>query len=118
MPQSIDMKCPRRVEGASIFNYPETDTWRPDGTCSYCGSISAERFFQAVEDGVEISPTDKSYKAYVKLPFFAKFYFQHLSDEDKTKFIKLANEHKFNLSVPGYFYTTPYFCQKVDRDNT
>lgn len=38
-----------------------------DGNCSYCGSISPETFFDAIEQGCELGPTDKSYKVYVDL---------------------------------------------------
>lgn len=41
---------------------------REDGTCSYCGSITEERFFECADAGMKITPTDKSYKAYVDMP--------------------------------------------------
>lgn len=42
--------------------------WEADGTCSYCGSMSPDQFFAAVDAGAQITPTDKSYKAYVTVP--------------------------------------------------
>lgn len=65
------MNCPRRDEMlnpdfAKIAG--DHDDWRPDGTCSFCGSCSPDLFFQQVRAGVEIGPTDKNYKAYVDLP--------------------------------------------------
>lgn len=42
--------------------------WRKDGTCSYCGSLSPELFFKAIEDKCELGPTDKNYKVYVDRP--------------------------------------------------
>jgi hypothetical protein len=62
-------RCPR--QGESRFGGLPTEKmafWESDGTCSYCGSLSPELFFEAVERGDEIEPTDKSYKAYVKRP--------------------------------------------------
>lgn len=41
--------------------------WRPDGTCSYCGSISPADLFAAIDAGCELGPTDKDYKVYVDL---------------------------------------------------
>ena len=38
-----------------------------------------------------------------------KFYFQHLSDEQKKRFIELLNEKKLKIGVPGHFYTLPFF---------
>lgn len=89
------------------------DYWRPDGGCSYCGSMSPEEFFKAVEAGAEVGPTDKNYKAYVRGAGHghAKFYFQHLSDADKTRFIELFNTKKMKIGMPGHFYTTPFFCK-------
>jgi hypothetical protein len=34
--------------------------------CSYCGSMHPDDFMEAVRNGLEIGPTDKSYKVYVK----------------------------------------------------
>lgn len=42
-----------------------------------------------------------------------KFYFQHLSEADRQRFIQMANAKKFNLAFPGRFYVTPYFCTVV-----
>lgn len=103
--------CPRAQESGggpdSPFKPPEM-TWREDGTCSYCGSLSEDSFFQAIEAGVKLTPTDKNYKIYVdvKVHGAGKFYFQHLSDEGKTKFIELMN-------APGYFYVLPFFASAV-----
>lgn len=70
------MKCPRHED----HMFPNVvDSWRPDGTCSFCGSMSPEKLFAAIEAGKEITPTDKSYKIYVDGS--QKFYFQHLSKE-------------------------------------
>ena len=65
--------------------------WREDGTCSYCGSINTDQLFKAIEDGVEIGPTDKSYKIYLNgkdAPIVSgacKFYFQHLLGAENGK---------------------------------
>lgn len=140
--------------------------WRPDGTCSYCGSISPETLFSAIGAGAEITPTDKNYKIYVDLPnplagkpcvkgcanfeqngegwvqltaenraslplddyqrreykdgswlrvtvegplTHAKFYFQHLSREERQRFVDLYNAGKINLAFPGHFYVRPFF---------
>ncbi len=164
--------CPRRIETPAHFNrlLPESDHWRPDGTWSYCGSLSPAKFFEAVEAGCQLGPTDKSYKVYVDLPhpdpkgmrvvsaitfepdtgagsggwekvtdenrhllaesgwrgtsyiyirrcengpkIQAKFYFQHLSEAERDRFIELHNAGKLNLGFPGHFYVTPFFCTR------
>jgi hypothetical protein len=89
--------------------------WREDHTCSFCGSLSEDAFFQAIEEGVKLTPTDKNYKVYVDVQVkgAGKFYFQHLSDEGRTKFIELHNAKKLNLGEPGYFYVPPFFASPV-----
>lgn len=113
--------CPRAQENGggpdSPFLPPMNGemTWREDCTCSYCGSLSEDSLFQAIEAGVKITPTDKNYKIYVdvKVQGAGKFYFQHLSDEGRTKFIELVNARKLNLAAPGYFYVLPFFASAV-----
>lgn len=40
----------------------------------------------------------------------AKFYFQHLSDAQRKRFVELYNEKRLRLSAPGHFYVLPFFC--------
>lgn len=42
----------------------------------------------------------------------AKFYFQHLSVDQKKRFIELLNEKKIKIGMPGHFYSRPYFIAK------
>lgn len=60
------MECPRERE-IGIRSRHETH-WRADGTCSYCGSISPERLFAAIESDCMVTPTDKNYKIYIDVP--------------------------------------------------
>lgn len=64
--------CARRGESVTIRGRDDSkDFWSTrDGhrSCSYCGSISPDELFAAIEAGAEIGPTDKSYKVYVDLP--------------------------------------------------
>ena len=114
--------CPRRGESFRQTAEGElADHWRDNAhnteggkhSCSYCGSIHPDEFMQAVRDGVEIGPTDKSYKAYMKGKGFdhAKFYFQHLSREQMVEFIELLNAGNMNIGFPGHFYTRPFFIK-------
>lgn len=63
-------RCARR--GESPMRHMNGNDWwgNRDGhkACSYCGSLSPDEFFSAIEAGAEIGPTDKSYKVYVDLP--------------------------------------------------
>jgi len=160
--------CPRRVETLGQFVNEDIDEWLVRSarrTCSYCGSLQPDELFRAIEEGHEIGPTDKSYKAYVRVPNPAageqvvvrreqgpafdpmtgklrrddltdeekergsyerevmgsapdivqlKFYFQHLSTDQREKFVDLLNQGKINIGAPGYFYTLPYFCVRQD----
>ncbi|WP_293857266.1 hypothetical protein [uncultured Alsobacter sp.] len=58
--------CPRQKADGFYLGGPAT--WRDNGTCSYCGSMTPERFFECVEAGNELVPTDKNYKVYVRHP--------------------------------------------------
>lgn len=97
--------CPRQAE----TGWEGETTWHADGTCSYCGSLSPAKFFEAIEAGAEIGPTDKNYKVYVKGDSHAKFYFQHLSEDDKRHFIDLMNANKVLIGYPHHFYVRPFF---------
>lgn len=108
------MKCPRRVEGP--FKLPESDEWREDDTCSYCGSMKPDVVFALLEAGAEITPTDKSYKAYLKNPKkdngFGKIYFQHFDVEQKMRFVEMLNAGTMNIGYPGRFYVLPFFVTR------
>lgn len=45
---------------------------------------------------------------------YAKFYFQHLSGEQRTRFIQLYNEKRMRLAFPGHFYVLPFFCRRAE----
>lgn len=38
-----------------------------------------------------------------------KFYFQHLSVEQRKRFVELLNEKKLHIGMPGHFYTRLFF---------
>ena len=112
------MLCPRREEhgNTAVFNFPKDDEWGDDGTCSFCGSLSPDQFFAAVEAGAEVQPTTKSYKVYLggdhapKIHGMPKLYFQHLNEDEKKRFIDLYNG---DMNLAGRFSVRPYFCQEI-----
>jgi hypothetical protein len=111
-------RCPRRDEGPFAIDSSELDDWRPNGTCSYCGSAEPGWLMGKLEvAAVELGPTDKSYKVYLKSltpdPAPNKFYFQHLSPEQQARFIRMMNDHTLILGHPGHFYVCPYFATSV-----
>jgi hypothetical protein len=114
--------CPRAAENGggpnSPFKAPMNGemTWREDRTCSYCGSIDPEDFLKAMAEGQLITPTDKSYKAYADIPgrSFTKFYFQHLDEAQRERFIELVNARRVNWAAPGHLYVMPFFCKAVE----
>lgn len=67
------MSCPRRSESFHQHSDPEKDNFEC-GHCSYCGSLDPEVFLARLEAGdIELVPTDKSYKVYVKNVGGARF---------------------------------------------
>jgi hypothetical protein len=43
-----------------------------------------------------------------------KFYFQHLTDAQKDRFLVLLNERKLKIGYPGHFYRLPYFIRYAE----
>lgn len=103
--------CPLRHGPAGADTWITSASWPGAVTCSFCGSLSADAFFAAIEAGDQLIPTDKHDLVYVGAA--RKFYFQHFGDGHREKFIALHNETKLRLAHPGYFYVTPYFCLVV-----
>lgn len=111
--------CPRQTNEATLSSQRQHQShWRDDGTCSYCGSLSPDQFFEAISKNAELGPTDKDYKVYVSLPTHwpyprprgsAKFYFQHLNELERTRFVELLNARSLQIGYPGYFYRLPFF---------
>ena len=85
------------------------DHWRDNVRCSYCGSTKPEDFLKFIEEGGEIEPTDKSYKAYCRGVGSGKFYYQHFSEKQMSWFIELYNSQTMKVAYPGYFYVSPFF---------
>lgn len=100
--KNLKQRCPRRDESVNPDAYGDgTDTpdqWRKDGdwlTCSYCGSLHPDEFMTICREGTqELGPTDKNYKVYVaglNVRGAGKFYFQHLSEDQRREFVDLYN---------------------------
>lgn len=101
--------CPRRNENpAANLMFPDGDEWKA-GRCSYCGSMHPDRFMELVRAGSVLGTTSKSYKVYVEN---GKFYFQHLSHEQRQEFVDLYNARKVNTDFP--FNPYPFFMVPAD----
>jgi hypothetical protein len=120
--ESTDHRCPRRDENfLADQRFPGPDKWndRPGyRACSFCGSQHPDEFMAALEDGKStLIPTDKNYKAYLQTPGLSnsqiKFYFQHLSAEQKMRIVELVNDRKITFGFPGHFYTLPFFMARA-----
>lgn len=108
------MLCPRRKElgNASVFKLPEEDTWREDGTCSYCGSLHPDKAIELMSDGVQVTPTDKNYKMYLG---GQKVYFQHFEKSHIDEFIEIVNGGFARMAYPGHFYVLPFFVRRANE---
>lgn len=112
------MICPTAAEDGRVLAnlkppFNGEMVWRADNTCSYCGSMHPDAFMERLEAGdATLDPTDKSYKVYVKTQgLYGKFYFQHLSADQRKRFIELHNAGRLNMGPPGRFYVLPFFCR-------
>ena len=115
--------CPRRNEGAFT---PGPDHWEQfksngDRVCSFCGSLHPDDFLALVKTCaeipadaaynalVEIEPSDKGYKIYVKRPGVRnaseggiKFYTQHLPRHGNGNLAVSADQQdEFKRAVQG-----------------
>lgn len=111
------MLCPRRSElgDTSMFRLPAEDDYAAE-RCTYCGSMPPDLLMNFIERGlVTLEPTDKNYKIYVHADDgkWRKFYFQHLSVDQRKRFVELVNEKKIKLSYPGHFYVPPFFMSRI-----
>ncbi|WP_125936325.1 hypothetical protein [Streptomyces sp. WAC 06738] len=43
----------------------------------------------------------------------AKFYFQHLSEDQRREFVDLYNSRQMKVGYPGHFYQPPFFMRPV-----
>jgi hypothetical protein len=114
--------CPRRGGEIGPWERGENlDTWDireqmhkglQARHCSFCGSLHPDDFMRLVKEGWQIGATDKSYKAYLGSPEGrsqeTKFYFQHLSVEQRREFVDLYNAKAIRFSGGG-FYRLPFF---------
>lgn len=41
-----------------------------------------------------------------------KFYFEHLSEEQRKRFINMLNNKQISLAYPGHFYNLPFFISR------
>ena len=119
--------CPRRVgelgpweRGKGLDTWAIRDQMR---TCSFCGSLHPADFMDLIEQGWVVGPTDKNYKVYLSGPAMrdqAKFYYQHLSGEQRARFVELSNnaalgiDPAMHIGDPGYFYVQPFFMRYED----
>lgn len=71
-----------------------------------------DAFMLRVAAGDAVTPTDKNYKAYINDS--NKFYYLHLSKEQRLKFIDLHNDKTLKLEYPGYFYVNPFFMRNIE----
>lgn len=114
--------CPRRVGEPGPWEHEEgLDGWtkRADiERCDFCGSIEPDEFMRLVREGYQVGPTDKSYKAYMESPDgrnLGKFYFQHLTIDQRVEFVELLNNKSVNIGYPGHFYVRPFFVVPVEE---
>jgi hypothetical protein len=80
----------------------------------FCGGISGDRFMELVEAPrpAPVIPTDKDYKVYVvDQGVRVKFYFEHLTLDQKQRLVTLMRAGELRFSPPGYFYVLPNFIR-------
>lgn len=108
------MKCPRRAGMPKMPEYTDRiDDTRHDHTCNFCGSLTGDKFMELIKGGAVVGSTDKNYKVYVYHPDYphAKFYFQHLSNEQMLEFVEMYNAKTIKFDGGEGLYVLPFFCK-------
>ena len=105
------MRCPRRLLSGPYGS--RIDDFRHDHTCNFCGSLTGDKFMELIKGSARLGATDKSYKVYVHHEDhkYAKFYFEHLSEEQMLEFIQLFNNKTLKFEGGQPFYILPYFIK-------
>lgn len=90
-----------------------TELVAAEAPCSYCGSLSGDRFMELAASGVELHGSDKSYKVYLSYGERGqeKFYWQHLSHEQRARFVELYNAKALNIEPQFGLYVLPFFMR-------
>ena len=118
-PGAVEVQCPRMAEAPRSFRVHDRKFYvLSNGKCGYCNSLMQDEFMALLEAGtIQLGATDKNYKVYVhghpKLSF-CKFYFQHLTEDQKKRFVVLLNERKIKFQGDIAFYILPFFMERPD----
>jgi hypothetical protein len=104
--------CPRRLNEFGPWDHTEGQDVPIRDRCPFCGSLTGDAFMVRVRAGERLGPTDKSYKVYLD---DAKFYFQHLSEDQRREFFELYRDGKLNVGYPGRFYVLPFFIRAAEN---
>lgn len=112
--------CPQRREASAAQRATPfangSDYWHVrDGRrhCSYCGSWNPDDFMEQARSGIILGTTTKNYKVYVAGGPFTKFYWEHLSPEQRQEFVDLFNARQ-TISFEGGlgFNPLPFFMSR------
>jgi hypothetical protein len=92
-------------------------------SCSYCGSMHPDDFFDAIERGCEIGPTDKNYKVYVDYPdprageqrIVSAITFEP-REEERDRWIPVSEKECADLERDGWSVEGKLYVQYTTRD--
>lgn len=102
----------RRVEAGDVLLTPTDKNYkvyvRNHGGAPFLQSTRTDQPSRPGE--IMKDPMDQSHWTWAtRQTEHAKFYFQHLNEEQQIRFVELLNQKKLRLDVPGYFYRLPFF---------
>lgn len=78
----------------------------------YSLAVAGEETY--VADGIV---THNCYVGLAGASSVGKFYYQHLSDEQRARFIELVNDGTMKIGYPGHFYVLPFFCRVLGGES-
>lgn len=111
----------------AYLSRPLTDEEKADRKARWLNGFTAEEIQAAAADRGE---TPEHHRATLEAAYEsqvaplgggsneAKFYFQHLSEDQCREFVDLVNSGGMTVGYPGRFYQLPFFMQSVDTAET
>jgi hypothetical protein len=90
-PTDKDYKVYVHNDGGQPFKQTYGETYEEPATCGHEGHV------------------EKKFRWHCRDMAQAKFYFDHLSEAQRVRFVELLNQKKLKIGYPGHFYRRPFF---------
>lgn len=106
--------CPKRLSFSSHWSKHRVlhDYWTDANKCSCCGGLHPSEALRQMRKGIEIIPTEKSYKILLGLNQ-TPVYFFHFDLKHQEQFKGLFAEHKLRFAYSSVMFQPPLFMKEL-----